>query len=349
MGCLASRTPLTPDIETHAAFIKQTLTSGVVNSKPRLAVSHLQWSEDEDEAFVSLLCREPEKVFALDDGELLKGFLVLMKHVGVLKMLSKPVTETTQFLVDFGLAHNEHPLSCLRNTLGVCIGYVKVFNIGRTTLAKYLNELDYCWGFLSCMAINVGHPGVSEDFLANTNDDLSLMYGGRNILARHTSAEFCSLLVARAMLDNLPRHERRAVLSCICANMINTAESSAADKAIELSLRSNKLSNSSSDRDFLRSYLVLSARLTLYSESYGIFQEWMSRQRREVERQQKLIEDIPEKTVMLPEENFLTSLVLPVFKALREVSSEYQIYVEQGSEVLREWRIAHVPMRKNPV
>lgn len=166
MGCFVDRelptraTPESEVAEAHVSLIKQRF--GLVESllppaeKP-LTIKYLDWTEEEDEAFVSLMCREPERVFRLETDELLKCLIALMKHVGVLRMLSKQSSETESFLIAFAQAHNQHPFSCLRNTVAICIGYVKMFNLGRSVLAKYLNQFDYCRGFLSCMAVNVAH------------------------------------------------------------------------------------------------------------------------------------------------------------------------------------------------
>jgi len=166
MGCLANRTPPAPDPDPLALQDKA-LTSHVkkkfsvkfpqLKPQPPLIIAHLDWTEEQDQAFFESMCGDPEAVFSLSEGELLKVLLVLMKQAGVLKMLSKQPQEVEQFLIAYAKAHNPNQFSCLRNTVSVSIAFVKIFNMGRTALAKYLNQFDKSRGLLTCMAINVGH------------------------------------------------------------------------------------------------------------------------------------------------------------------------------------------------
>jgi len=183
---------------------------------------------------------------------------------------------------------------------------------------------------------------------------LWLRYGGENILSRHAAAEFCSLLVTHKILDSLTRNERRTMLNSICTILIDSNTTNASSKAIEFESNIPKLTNQPKEREYLVSYLILAARLSLYCEKYESANEWIARQENELGRQNKKEEDerlVPQ--VEIKKEIYGHATITPVFEKLSLFCAEYDAYCQaikainlEREELKKEAVKGAVPLRR---
>merc|ERR1712224_842646 len=105
---------------------------------------------------------------------------------------------------------------------------------GRASLGKYVTNLAGVIPALELMSLYIAatmhdydHPGKTNSFLINTNDELAILYNDRSVLEQHHAASSWRILTKpeNDFLSHLPKPERLKIrfiiLECILSTDIS--------------------------------------------------------------------------------------------------------------------------------
>jgi hypothetical protein len=116
----------------------------------------------------------------------------MLRDVGAIDMIKAPMPVLDEFLNTIPDHYFNNPYHNVRHGVGVMQG---VFCIIRSMGGdKYLTPHDQIWALLGALGHDIGHPGVSNNFLINTNNTIAQLYNSVSVLENFHAAETIRLL-----------------------------------------------------------------------------------------------------------------------------------------------------------
>eukprot|EP00899_Mesostigma_viride_P000715 jgi/Mesvir1/10644/Mv13740-RA.1 len=133
--------------------------------------------------------------------------LELFRRMGLVKEFKLPVAKLVRFLahLDDGMRANSYHNS----THIVDVSNSLYHLIEHSGLSRYLNRFDLLAAVLAALVHDFKHPGLNNDFVVKSSDELALRYNDRTVLENYHVAE-AFLLLSNAdlnFLEGLPRSD----------------------------------------------------------------------------------------------------------------------------------------------
>ena len=144
----------------------------------------------------------------------LYGFYTLINY----KTFEKFITKIAKGYIHSNPYHNDIHAADVTQT---CMMF---FQNGNINNILNLDKYNLCSLFLSCMIHDYKHPGYTNNFLSNSNDDLAIMYNDKSILENFHIAQTFELIYSNEkynIFKDLNKNEtntiRKKIINCVLA------------------------------------------------------------------------------------------------------------------------------------
>ena len=157
-----------------------------------------------------------------------------------------------------------------------CLLYIKY---GRIDDMVKLSDISKCSIFLSCLCHDYKHPGVNNDFLKATNNDLAIRYNDISILENMHISETFNLInknkecnIFASIDSNVYKKMRKEMISCVLATdiAVHSQHVNFMKKIIE---QKDKKNDNMDNVDFMK-ILVHSADISNPTKVFDVYFEW---------------------------------------------------------------------------
>jgi hypothetical protein len=205
----------------------------------------------------------------------------MFEDFGLIERFQIPIPNLERFIMSVREQYHPNPYH----------SFIHAFDVTQTVYcfltsfggASFLTHLDILSLLVAALCHDVGHPGLSNAYLVNSESDLAITYNDRSVLESH-HASLCFKLLKKPESDlmvNLSAVERKELRSTIISSILATdmAHHFSHTAKLEQRIKANKPFDreSKDDRVMLMEALIKLADVSNVAKPWDVSKQWAKR------------------------------------------------------------------------
>eukprot|EP01137_Pigoraptor_chileana_P036946 Opistho-2@33321 len=188
-----------------------------------------------------------------------------------------------RFLVAMEVGYHRHGAEYHTSTHAADVLQAMFVFLQNEQFASFFSPLEILAACLACVGHDLDHPGVTNNFLIATGDDLALLYSDTSVLENHHSAAFFQALQDpdANILEGLDHEEFRRARKLICSLILATDVAQHFEHLNKFKTRtaSGQLLSATSDSDrlLLLVMAIKCADVSNPTKARDVYDKWTSR------------------------------------------------------------------------
>ncbi|XXQ33008.1 Phosphodiesterase [Plasmodiophora brassicae] len=346
-------------------YIRQFIGGGNNVSKRRMALTsdqttpEIEWPVISVKAEASELCDWTFDYFTKTSDEQLG----LSEHIfDILELITTfriNRTRLRNFFVEVRKLYKDNPYHNFQHAFSVLH---MVFLFVTTTSAKtMLTRADILALTVGAIGHDVGHPGMNNDFLINTEHELAVRYNDASVLENHHAATVCQLMRQENcdFLPEMTRQQRQELRKCMVEAILHTDQSLHKSMLDNLMTKASRFINtnqtinrdSPADRQMLVNNILHCSDIGNPCLPVHMSQEWAKAIQQEFYQQATrekamglpyaaFMANDSEEALATLQINFINYVVSPIWKAMHEFLPELTVAMNNMAANKAAWEQA---------
>eukprot|EP00026_Physarum_polycephalum_P003982 Phypoly_transcript_03999.p1 GENE.Phypoly_transcript_03999~~Phypoly_transcript_03999.p1 ORF type:complete len:436 (+),score=82.46 Phypoly_transcript_03999:938-2245(+) len=220
-------------------------------------------------------------VFRYSEKDLLPLIKNMFEDFGLMERFQIPVANLERFILSVRDHYQSNPYHCFTHAFDVMQTiYCILATMGG---AAYLTHLDIFSLLIAGLCHDVGHPGLSNAYLINSENELAITYNDRSVLESHHSSLTFKLLrkPENDLMSNLTQLEKKELRSTIINSVLSTdmAIHFACTAKLEQRIKANKPFDreSKEDRLMMMEAIIKLADISNVAKPWDVARTWAKR------------------------------------------------------------------------
>lgn len=219
--------------------------------------------------------------FQYSEKDLLPLIKNMFEDFGLMERFKIPVSNLERFIMAVRENYQPNPYHSFFHAFDVTQTVYCLLTV--MGAASFLTHLDILSLLIAALCHDVGHPGVSNAYLVNSESDLALTYNDRSVLESHHSSLTFKLLKKPEsnLMVNLSTLEKKELRSTIIASILATDMSHHFTHTAKLEQRIKASKpfdrESKDDRQMLMEVMIKLADISNVAKPWEVAKQWAKR------------------------------------------------------------------------